>query len=253
MDKAGSIILVLVLALVSVSSASDGRLHDSQVVIDSGITTVSLILVIACIPINWRLRKLPDSQAWFCIVFSLLLNFIGNILKLRNGLLLGGPGNVPYPGISDLLFLLSYVLFGVALVLILKNVTKGILIKRPEKERVTLSIVVMSSIILGYVLYSHGYFENLIFDTLYLLLPLVNATLSLFIMEFHGGRKISTVWSYFAAGNIIWAFTRSVWTIFLVIGFIGQQILPSLIQLLGYVLYWLALHEQMHIIWLKSR
>lgn len=220
-------------------------------IIDSSTSVISLVLVLTCIPINLGLRKLPVSRAWFCIVFSLLSGFIGNIIRIRNRVLLGGPGNVPYPGGSDMFFLLSYLLFGLALLLILRDIADKMLLRRPTKELATLVIVVLASLTLGYALHGSGHFKDLVFDTLYLLLPLVNATLALFVVEFNRGRRASYVWFYFAAANIAWAFTKTLWAVSMVIGFVGQQIIPNFIHMLGYVFCWLAIYEQVYLVWLK--
>jgi len=254
------VLYLTILALILIPEATaEGNSYNYSysynypwIITDSAFVIISLILVFACIPINWSLRKLPVSRAWFCIVFSLLMNFIGKILWLRDEILLGGPENIPYPGTSDPFFLLSYLLFGLALMIILRGIWGKMLVEVPKKEIITLSTVILSSAILAYALYSKGYFENPVYDTLYLLLPLVDATLSLFVMNFFTGRKTSGIWLYFALGNVTWAASESLWIIVVVMGVFGQSFMPDFLYLLGYAFYCMALSRQIEIIWLKG-
>lgn len=180
--------------------------------------------------INYSRSK--QVWAYFLITASFYMNLIPNILSIPLAARFGGSELVPFPSHLDIMWLSSYILFGLGIFIYWVNVQKSIGIKRMGKWMLIIfSVSVISLLMAKPVLSYYNAFKDPAYDSLYVALPFFSAIVCLPLMYLFKGGKLSEAWFYFALGGLFNMVHETVWIIELES---NVHLLSNVLRMVGY-------------------
>ena len=168
---------------------------DAMFILLSGGCTVLAFVVVK--KMGWR-GKFGSVSAGFCI--GMLLIFLGNV---SDGIYDALRGATPFPSLSDVLYVLGYIVAFVTLLRFLWFFKNAI----HRRETLKLFVLfVLSSICLSLVfVFSHKVTEDpvVVLSALYPLLDVFSIALSVMVLAFFRSRFFSPPWRWFALGVLL--------------------------------------------------
>ncbi len=161
-----------------------------------------------------RFSKTKQFLPWIIILTSFLLDFGANVLWIDAVNVYGGPDNVPYPSFLDIMWLLSYLLFGLGVLIYWLKLSRIIKIEKlTETLTIIIALTAISFIVAIPTLGAFGILYSPVIDGLYVALPLFASLSCIPLIKLFKSGSLSRQWLYIAVGGIFYMASETLWVI----------------------------------------
>ena len=199
---------------------------------------VSAFIIWYAYPVLKNFKNLKSAAPWILIIVSYVCDLIGNIGWLNYYLFLG-ENNIPYQTWVDFFYLASYLLFGLAILLVWLRYARITKYKNFINNTILVLAILFAGGCFGYWLYTYEYFEFLV-DVLYVVIPLFSIVAGIPLIVLTRGGELEQFWILVVISGVFFAFAESLWAYLYVIE--ADLLFADVFWILGYSFFIYAVY-----------
>jgi hypothetical protein len=162
----------------------------------------SFVCIALSLHLAFKFKKTKQFTSLIIISLSFLFDFVANMIYLIKYYFYTSSDLIPYPGIEDYLWIMSYLFFGLGSMMYSFLIKRLINKKKAIKDVYLITLSTVFAFIISYpLLNALGALSDFVFDPLYFAVPFFASIACIPIYYLFKGGKISTAWKDFALGG----------------------------------------------------
>lgn len=206
-------------------------------------TVLSFFYAVLAIIVLSRFKKSAQAFTYVLLMISFVTDFLTNVYYLFLLYSYGSVDNIPYPGITDWLWVITYLLVGVAVVNYWISIKKSV----GEGYKTSLGLVIAVSLVITLLanpfLGSFGLISDPLVDSLYIGSSFFASIACIPLIILFKGGQLMKPWLFIGLGGLTFMIGETAWLIELALS--ATEFISGIFYIISYLLFIIGLSDKL--------
>ena len=206
-------------------------------------TILSFFYSILAIIVLSRFKKSAQAFTYILLMISFVTDFLTNVYYLFLMYSYGSVDNIPYPGITDWLWIITYLMVGIGVIKYWVSIKKSV----SENYKTSLGLVIAVSVVITLLanplLGSLGLISDPLVDSLYIGGSFFASIACIPLIILFKGGQLMKPWLYIGLGGLTFMVGETAWLIELALG--AQELTSGIFYIISYLLFIIGLSDKL--------